>query len=354
MKIQSLIKALLISNEQLVIPNFGSFVSKHKSAEIDEKTGEITPPTKEIVFDQTLTLDDGTLRGELIGQGLTLEEANKEIDFLVKSINDKLESKTNYEIPELGFLSKNDKGEIFFTTTAKESLLPGNIGLSSISFNQADLNKVTVTKEKPKKEKTKSEKKDKEITAIEKPKKEKTEKPKKDKQKSKKAVKALLIILPIVAILVLGWIFKDPIIEKGKEIFASNKDTTNTENIVNIDTNKVVNNNNNSNNSNIDNELGNDEEYRKLLDSKISSTADVFLGNSFKKFYIIVGSFSMKDNANKYKNELKNQGYDATVINGSEFYRVAIGGYDTADSLIEDYNKIKNKHGDNIWILINR
>jgi CCDC81-like prokaryotic HU domain 1/SPOR domain len=340
-KIQTLIKSLLISNDKLSIPELGSFVSKHKSAEIDDKTGDITPPTKEISFDETLKDDDGLLFNALLGHKLTEEEARKELELLKITILKTTTSKEKYKITGFGFLIKNDKGELVFKTTATDSLLPENVGLSPVSFNPDELNKIKTTKEKTKKEKVKKEK-----IKTTKPPKVKTEK---DKQKSKKVMKGFLIAVPIIAIIVLLGLFHKPIIEKGKELFSNLKDTTTTQDIVDVDTTEIINNNNN----NTPDELGNDKEYLKLLNSKITNTADINLGTEYKKFYIIVGSFSMKENANKYKDELRGQNYDASVISGDHF-RVAIGGFNTADNLIAEYNKIKSKYGENVWILINR
>lgn len=358
MKTHTLIKKLLITEEKVTIPGYGSFIAKHKSAEIDDKTGEIKPPTKEITFDANQKEDDGLLRGALVASGITEEEASKELIYFKNTIETKLSSNEKFEIDDIGFLTKDKKGTILFTQTENTSLLPENVGLASIQFGSDEINKVT------------------KINTTQKPPKEKKEKKEKNKTKSKKIVKSLLVALPIVAIIALLAIFHKPIIEKGKQIFAGTKDTTevidDSNNVIadnnnNSDNNNVDNTNDNSNidntndnnvdntnDNNLENELGNDDEYRKLLDAKISNTADVNLGNSFKKFYIIVGSFSMKENATKYKNELTNQGYDVTIINGTEFFRVAIGGYDKADNLIAEYSKIKNKYGNGIWILINR
>ena len=147
MKIQTLIKSLLIVNDKLSIPELGSFVSKHKSAEIDNKTGNITPPTKEITFDENLKDDDGLLFNALLGQKLTEEEAKKELKLLRTTILKNTEAKGKHEIPEFGFLFKDDKGELVFKTTATDSLLPENVGLSPVSFNpdESSINKALMS-----------------------------------------------------------------------------------------------------------------------------------------------------------------------------------------------------------------
>ena len=354
-KIQPLIKSLLISNEKISIPNLGSFISKYKSAEIDNKTGEITSPTKEIFFDESLKEDDGILVSALMSLNLSEKDAIKEIDHFRTSILKKIDFNSKFEIEDLGSFNRNDKKEIVFISTLKDFILPENIGMSSLSFAEDELVTTKLSKnnlKKEKRKKTKTPKKPKEKKIIEKAPEISKDKKIKDKQKSKRLAKTLLIIIPIIAILVLLGVFHKPIIEKGQDLWSQMKDTTKNEIIV--DENTSENDTVEINNDDTIDEFGNDEEYRELLNSGISSTAEVDLGNDYKKFYIIVGSFSVKEYADKYKDELVVQGFAAAVIDGSEYYRVSISGFDKADDLITTYNNMKSKYGDNIWILINR
>lgn len=56
-------------------------------------------------------------------------------------------------------------------------------------------------------------------------------------------------------------------------------------------------------------------------------------GANLKAFSVVVGSFSVKANANDLMGRLQNAGYNAsmasTTVNGTKFYRVISGTYDT-------------------------
>lgn len=56
-------------------------------------------------------------------------------------------------------------------------------------------------------------------------------------------------------------------------------------------------------------------------------------GENLKAFSVVVGSYSVKANANDMLSRLQNAGYNASIasamVNGTKFYRVISGTYDT-------------------------
>lgn len=382
MEITSIIKNLFLTSDNFSVTGLGTFIAKPKSATIDQKTGQITPPTKEIVFDTRPEQNDTILRDALLNAGLTEEEASMKIAKFVDDVKKALSNNDNYQIPDVGFFYKNRQGLIEFTNISNTSLLPEAAGFNSITFNKSAENKQTkntkVKKEKvPKVKKTKEPKipkekrvkTPKEKAAIKpKVKKEKTlkektnktaiapkvkkEKTPEEKAKSKKLTRNFLFIVPTVIIIALLAVFYKPILNEGKKLFSSNKDTT----IDQINTPIIDATTNDTNNSNLNNQLGNDDEYKKILNSNITNTAEVNLGADYKKFYIIVGSFSTNQNAEQYAKQLRNLGYSPVIIDGTDqrYYRVALGSYDTANNLINDYTDFSNKYGKELWVLINK
>ena len=55
------LRELLFVQECVIIPGFGGFLTKYKSADIDYLNYTITPPTKSISFNRQLRNDDGLL-----------------------------------------------------------------------------------------------------------------------------------------------------------------------------------------------------------------------------------------------------------------------------------------------------
>ena len=55
------ISELLYIEDCIIIPDFGGFIVNDKSATINEKSGEIAPPSKTILFNSQLVNNDGLL-----------------------------------------------------------------------------------------------------------------------------------------------------------------------------------------------------------------------------------------------------------------------------------------------------
>ncbi|MEA3451022.1 MAG: SPOR domain-containing protein [Bacteroidota bacterium] len=404
MKIISLIKTLLLTNDKFSITGLGTFISTPKSAIINKATREITPPTKGITFDTDVEQKDTIIRDALLSKGLSKEDASLEIAKFVDDVKKALSNNDNYQIPELGFFFKNREGKIEFSDRATISLIPEATGFSKISIkkqagnNKSDLNtsnedivpekidkKKNISKkekrriEQEKKQKLKEERKlkkeqekrlkkeqklkskankntpdkHKAIVKDKKVKKEKTKTAKtpEQKAKSKKFARSLLVIIPIIVLLGAVGYFHKPIIKQAKDLIAKVKDTTKTNDNIVIDDSLV-----DTSNANVTDLLGNDDEYKKLLNSGITNTADVNLGENYKKFYIIAGSFSTNQNAQQYAKQLQNFGYSPVIIDGTgqNYYRVALGAYNKADNLKTDYTNFTNKYKKELWVLINK
>ncbi len=74
--------------------------------------------------------------------------------------------------------------------------------------------------------------------------------------------------------------------------------------------------------------------------------------NSFyKKFHVVVGSFSVKRNAINLKNKLLSEGNSAIVVkNENNMYRVIIASYDNYSNAHSKILVINNRFGD-AWVL---
>jgi len=355
-KIPSLLKSLLLIHDSLSIPGFCKFVSKPQSAKINLDKGEIIPPTKEVSV-ETVAGDDTMLFDALIAEGYTAEDANKEINDFVQKISKELKENHRFLIDGFGTVYKGADETYSFKPLADVPLSADAISMKSVKVSVDDLKSSKQVKPVSKEKTTKEKEKKVKVKEIKEPKvkKEKTVKTKKEKDPNTKAkrvkvLKTTLIIVPIVAILVLIGFFYKPIFDKIKTVLPQ-KDTTEVVNDNKIDTIIPDNTNNNNNNSS---DFGDDEEYRKFLDAKISSSANVYLGNNYKKFYIVVNSFQSEEYAENYRQQLRTNGYNPEIINGSNYYRVTIGSYNTVDNLVKDYNHYKSKFSNEIWVLVNR
>ena len=55
------ISELLFLHDCVIIPEFGGFVGNNKSAVLNKNTNTIYPPSKEILFNKNLRINDGLL-----------------------------------------------------------------------------------------------------------------------------------------------------------------------------------------------------------------------------------------------------------------------------------------------------
>lgn len=76
-----------------------------------------------------------------------------------------------------------------------------------------------------------------------------------------------------------------------------------------------------------------------------------------KRFYVILGSFGVYQNAQKFKSELMREGfYPGILVNENGLYRVCVDSYDdenTARSKISDIRDKYKKYSD-VWLLIKK
>ena len=350
MEIAKVIKSILIAQDRLYIENFGTLKTKFKSAQI-LSNGEILPPTKQIYIDVEDNEKDNNLLNGIMNEGISKEEAEERIKKFVNEIKQRLDNNQNFEIENLGFIFKNKEGSYEFNQTTKESLILETVGFDSIKTTEIEPAKVNKTAEKNEKTKNKKEEKVK-VTEKKKPKekvKKATVKSKKDEHTKTKKFNSYIapIVIAVVAIIAVIYFF-DPIKNFVGDIYAKyiNKENTDIKNTDTLVTNNQV-------TDTIQFNL--DKEYKKLLDAKIGDIVNVDLGNNFKKFYIIVGSFTSRENAKQMMIQMKNMGYNPVTVyqKGQTYYRVSIGAYNNADTVISEYRNYTTKYGQS-WILINK
>lgn len=86
-------------------------------------------------------------------------------------------------------------------------------------------------------------------------------------------------------------------------------------------------------------------------------TEDVTLvnGAGLKNFSVVVGSFSLKANAEGLQRTLKNAGYDAQVVYNpsNNFYRVVSATFDQKSDAVASRNQFRNKYPD-AWLLFKK
>ena len=92
-------------------------------------------------------------------------------------------------------------------------------------------------------------------------------------------------------------------------------------------------------------------------DNVSTRTEDVTLvsGSGLKSYSVVVGSFSLKANAEGLQNTLKNAGYDAQVAYNSarNMYRVVASTFDSKGSAVQSRDQFRSKYPD-AWLLFKK
>lgn len=89
-------------------------------------------------------------------------------------------------------------------------------------------------------------------------------------------------------------------------------------------------------------------------DNATVRTEDVTLisGTGLKNFSVVVGSFSVKANAEGLQNRLKTAGYDAQIVYNAEksMYRVIASTFDTKTQAVQSRDQFRNTYN-GAWLL---
>lgn len=129
------LRELLFVQECVIIPGFGGFLTKYKSAEIDYLNYTITPPTKSISFNRQLRNDDGLLVNTFsMLNGVPFGEANLFVRKWVNQFEATLKANTTFTLAQIGTFEWDALGStISFLPDVTENYLVESYGFPAIT-----------------------------------------------------------------------------------------------------------------------------------------------------------------------------------------------------------------------------
>ena len=323
------ISELLFLHDCVVLPEFGGFVGNKQSAKLNTITGELLPPSKQLLFNKNLTTNDGLLINHIANQeGITNKKAKKEVENFINNINKTLTEKRVLRVEDIGIFSLGEENNILFLQDKKINYNLASFGMKKIV--RKNISQITIDK-----------KVDATIEII-----------KKTKKQPKFMLRAAAIILPLFTLSYLSISQQDnislvyakmgqlnlspahSIIEKVDEAEGPSKTK---EIIIEANENNVV---EELNETVIEPSLTieNEEEYQTL-----NVLED-------KRFYIIAGAFSEERNAYKLINQLRKKDYDPEIIDGGSLLRVSYNSFGNKELAISVLNEIR-KENRSAWLL---
>ena len=107
---EKIIESLLLKNNSLIVPGFGSLIKSLS-------TGNIT-------FNEFLKFNDGILEKELTSQGLSKQDASEKINAFIDKVKSDIEQNQAFALGSIGSFRKNEKGSIIFEGKVSKTAVP--------------------------------------------------------------------------------------------------------------------------------------------------------------------------------------------------------------------------------------
>lgn len=359
----TILKDILIKEESVTVPGFGTFETAYQSAQLDEKTGVIHPPTKSVALNTEKTEDPDNKLVTAITKLLAVSDVDAKaiIDDFVKTAKAKIADKQELSIDEVGIISADESGKAVLKSVASK-LSIDNYGMDTVEVEPvaaADRVLAAVAAPTSKGKQTKTDTKTTTVSTTKVTTTETKTVTTGEKKKSNGLLRLLIILLPILAILtILFFIFKpqilsflgldgskanEPVIEQMADVddIAPVPEDLNV--IEQEEPQRVA----------IDDDGATDPDLAILAKAGFSNVSPKDLGSKYKKYYLIGGSFRDKANANKVKREL--QASEILKVEDSEYYRVVIIGSDNAQEIVDAYNTALSRglKPTDLWLLKN-
>ena len=308
------ISQLLYSNDCVIVMNFGGFVCSSISANLNKKTGILTPPNKSILFNPQLKDNDGLLINH-IAQSEGISQEDSKIN-LLKFVEQSLENLNKFKscrFEEIGLFTLNSDKNIIFTQDLKT-----NYNLNSFGFQDIINNKITRDNSEIIEESLKLIKKKNNFT-------------------TKRLLKAAAIIIPLIGISFLSITQEDRINNIYTQIANVNPISFKKDNVT------VLKDQGNK-------EIKIKQEIQpEIINNEVSQVFKEVIIPS-QKFYIIAGAFSIEKNANKLKNRLNSWNYNSSIIKNDKMMRVSYDSFDSKEQALISLSKIR-KENPQAWIL---
>ena len=312
--IEYYISQLLYKNDCVIVMNFGGFVCSSISANLNKKTGILTPPNKSILFNPQLKDNDGLLINHIAqSEGISQEDAKINLLKFVEQSLENLNKFKSCRFEEIGLFTLNSDKNIIFTQDLKT-----NYNLNSFGFQDIINNKITRDNSEIIEESLKLIKKKNNFT-------------------TKRLLKAAAIIIPLIGISFLSITQEDRINKIYTQIANVNPISFKKDNVTLLK------------------DQGNKEIKTKqeiqpeIINNEVSQVFKEVIIPS-QKFHIIAGAFSVEKNAKKLKNRLKSWNYNSTIIKNEKMMRVSYDSFDSKEQALILLSKIR-KENPQAWIL---
>lgn len=313
--LEDILIELLQKHECVVVPAFGGFIAKQKSAFVDFESGLIHPPFREIGFNIQLQSNDGLLVNQFAAEyQLDYSASLDTVAQQVTTWNEVLRQGKQLSIPKIGNFKKDLEGNIQFEQDRSFNLLMSAYGLELVGFIPT------------------------------KPLVSKGEKEVKNNRQLWKYAAAAAIAIPIAFYSI--WIpVKTPALESGMfsyqdfNPFKAQNENTYTE--TQIDLPRI---------EHVSIETTYRDAYELHVNPKVAPNEPTITLIEPHVMYCIAGCFSSEENASRLVQKLEGLGFNCSILHEGSLYKVSLGHGFSEESVDSILNKAKSLNIQT-WIL---
>lgn len=303
MNLANYISDLLYRYNCVIIPDFGGFVTNKIGAKVNETSNTFYPPAKQITFNSHLKVNDGLLTNYIASsENITFEKASRIIALSVTEWKNEINTKP-IQIGAVGVLTLNENNQIIFEPNTTVNYLTESFGLTSVASESIKRN---ITKVKPL------------IPIL--------------KKENKKGIPTFIKYAATAAIML-------TLSFAGNNAYQQNKQ----ESII--------------------------ANQEKAIEKKIQSATFVITNplptialNVLKEevvskpYHVVAGAFQFPENAEKKVDQLKKQGYKASILGANKWglIEVAFDSFLDKNEAINNLYKIQATVSEDAWLLIKK
>ena len=129
------IEILLLSNDCVIVPDFGGFMAHHVDARYDGRDNMFLPPLRTVGFNPQLKMNDSLLAQSYVeAYDISYPEAIDRLANEVAEIRQRLENEGKYEINNIGTIYLNEDGNYTFEPCEAGILTPNYYGLGGFDM----------------------------------------------------------------------------------------------------------------------------------------------------------------------------------------------------------------------------
>jgi len=311
------LSVLMKENDCIILPGFGGFIGNYTPARFHPVTHLFQPPSKQLVFNRSLTSDDGLLANRLSKTlALSFQEARSILTGFSAGLTNQLKAGETALFPGIGSFNMGFEQTIRFTADEFENHLPAAFGLYLIQAQP--INRMPVPERRPEPDFHSREF----VPAI----------PVRKRFFARKSVRVLSAAAFVACLVVVNGS-----LPAGKGISAADINPFSIS---------------------VKPSTGHSFEARKVNPAGRKALAPVFEAINFSaehaRIFIVAGCYSTRSNADGMVNYLNDKGFDSSILDRTPagLYRVVYGSYEDLSAASEELTTIRKGLNEEAWLLI--